>query len=166
VRGWNGSARSPLADVRAALGQLGARYPAVPVALVGHSMGGRAAIYVAGERDVSTVIALAPWLEAGDPYEQLRGRSLLVVHGTRDRTTSARASAELVTRVQPLATRAGFLAIRHENHGMLHRPRVWHDLATGYVMSMLCGVAPEESVGGETAQLLAKFLAGEPRLDV
>ncbi|MCW2658521.1 MAG: alpha/beta hydrolase, partial [Jatrophihabitans sp.] len=42
VRGWNGSAASPVADVRDALDQLAARFPGIPIALVGHSMGGRA----------------------------------------------------------------------------------------------------------------------------
>src|SRR5579875_2390195 len=45
VRGWNGAQRSPVADVEQALDELTARFPDVPIALVGHSMGGRAAVY-------------------------------------------------------------------------------------------------------------------------
>ena len=49
VRGWNGAERSPVPDTLWALDQLAARFPDVPVALVGHSMGGRAAMYAAAE---------------------------------------------------------------------------------------------------------------------
>jgi hypothetical protein len=38
-RGWNGDERSPVADARWALGEVRSRYPDVPIALVGHSMG-------------------------------------------------------------------------------------------------------------------------------
>ena len=40
-------------------------YPGVPIALVGHSMGGRVALHLAGEADVVVVAALAPWIAAG-----------------------------------------------------------------------------------------------------
>jgi pimeloyl-ACP methyl ester carboxylesterase len=42
VRGWNGAERSPVAEARTALDELSVRFPGVPIALVGHSMGGRA----------------------------------------------------------------------------------------------------------------------------
>ncbi|MBN9620076.1 MAG: alpha/beta hydrolase, partial [Actinobacteria bacterium] len=45
VRGWNGALRSPVDDVEWALDSLATRFPDAPVALVGHSMGGRAAVY-------------------------------------------------------------------------------------------------------------------------
>src|SRR4051794_32046169 len=76
VRGWNGPAQAPVADVRFVLDRLAERYPGVPVALVGHSMGGRAAIHAAGHESVSTVVGLAPWIEARDPVEPLAGRDL------------------------------------------------------------------------------------------
>ncbi len=42
-----------------------------PVALVGHSMGGRAALYAADHPAVRAVVGLAPWIEPGDPVAQL-----------------------------------------------------------------------------------------------
>ncbi len=74
VRGWNGAERSPVADTSWALDELATRFPDVPVALVGHSMGGRAAIYAAGARRVRAVVGLAPWIEPGDPVAPLTGR--------------------------------------------------------------------------------------------
>jgi hypothetical protein len=56
VRGWNGGAQSPVPDVGWGLARIAARYPSVPVALVGHSMGGRAAIYSAAAPAVRTVV--------------------------------------------------------------------------------------------------------------
>ena len=56
VRGWNGAQRSPVADVEQALDELAARFPGVPIALVGHSMGGRAAMYAAGHEGVRAVV--------------------------------------------------------------------------------------------------------------
>jgi pimeloyl-ACP methyl ester carboxylesterase len=41
VRGWNGAQASPVGDLARLLDELHARSPAVPVVLVGHSMGAR-----------------------------------------------------------------------------------------------------------------------------
>src|SRR5580658_10591127 len=43
-RGWNGELASPLPDVDWALDQVRDRHGDVPVALLGHSLGGRAAL--------------------------------------------------------------------------------------------------------------------------
>ena len=48
--GGTAPSASPVPDTLWALDQLAARFPDVPVALVGHSMGGRAAMYAAGAR--------------------------------------------------------------------------------------------------------------------
>jgi pimeloyl-ACP methyl ester carboxylesterase len=65
-RGWNGREMSPVADARWALDDARARHGDVPVVLVGHSMGGRTALRVAGHDSVRGVAALAPWLPDGD----------------------------------------------------------------------------------------------------
>src|SRR6266496_984692 len=66
IRGWNGKLQSPVGDARSALARLAQRYPGLPVALVGHSMGGRVALTVADTPTVEAVVALAPWVEAYD----------------------------------------------------------------------------------------------------
>src|SRR5580692_2734307 len=48
VRGWNGELASPVRDLREAIDEIVARFGPVPVVLIGHSMGARAAFRVAG----------------------------------------------------------------------------------------------------------------------
>src|SRR6201999_1858253 len=62
LRGWNGDLTSPVADLTQALDQLGERFGPIPVVLVGHSMGARAAMRVAGHPRVNAIAGLAPWL--------------------------------------------------------------------------------------------------------
>lgn len=166
VRGWNGTARSPVPDVEWALEQIAERFPEAPVALVGHSMGGRAAIYVAAHPAVRAVVGLAPWIEQGDPYDQVAGRHVLVVHGDRDRITSPAASAAWVQRAATVATSASHVAMHGERHAMLHRARLWHSLTTSYVLAVLCGVRPQESDTRTSANVIGKVLAGDASLVV
>src|SRR5580693_10041846 len=89
VRGWNGDAASPVGDLVALLDGIRARYRnTVPVTLVGHSMGARAALRAAGHPSVRAVAALAPWLPPGEPVDQLAGRRILLAHGSADAVTS------------------------------------------------------------------------------
>jgi dienelactone hydrolase len=166
VRGWNGATRSPVPDVEWALVQLRARFGDVPVALVGHSMGGRAAIYAAGQPSVRAVVGLAPWIEPGDPYEQLAGRHLLVVHGTGDRITSPGASADWTKHAATVAASASYVAMQGERHAMLMRAGLWHSLSTGYVLATLCNVPPAESDKSAAANVVAQVLAGDASLVV
>ena len=88
LRGWNGELASPVADLREVLDRIGARFGPVPVVLVGHSMGARAALRAAGHPLVAAVAGLAPWLPSGEPVDQLAGRRILLAHGTADRVTA------------------------------------------------------------------------------
>ena len=88
LRGWNGDQASPVADLLGALDGIAAAYGPIPVVLIGHSMGARAAMRAAGHPAVSAVAGLAPWLPLGEPVEQLAGRRVLVAHGTADSITS------------------------------------------------------------------------------
>lgn len=162
VRGWNGSEASPVPDVEWALDRLTERFPDVPIALVGHSMGGRAAMYTAGHDAVRAVVGLAPWLEAGDPTSPLLGRRLLVAHGTIDRMTDPRASAEFTREASAVAASATYVAVDGDRHPMLRRAGLWHDLATGFVLGTLCGLSPAETVGGDNANVIEQALAGKP----
>jgi pimeloyl-ACP methyl ester carboxylesterase len=161
VRGWNGAVRSPVADVEWALRRLDERLPGAPVALIGHSMGGRAAAYAAGYPSVRGFVGLAPWFERGDPYEQLAGRHVLVVHGDRDRITSAKASAQWTRHAATVAASAGYISVHGERHAMLHRASLWHSLTTSYVLAVLCDVRPSETDSSPAANVVAKVLAGD-----
>ena len=137
VRGWNGAEMSPVADTRWALDAVRAQHGAVPVVLVGHSMGGRTSLRVAGDESVHGVAALAPWLPAGEPVEQLAGREVLIAHGNLDRITSPRASRQYADRARAVATRVDYVTVRGDAHAMLTRARYWHRLATDFTLRLL-----------------------------
>ena len=99
-RGWD-SAHTPVQDVRWALDQVPERLGgSVPVCLVGHSLGGRAALLAAGEPSVAGAVALAPWVLPSDAPRGVRGTPLLIVHGTKDRIASPERSAALAARLE------------------------------------------------------------------
>jgi pimeloyl-ACP methyl ester carboxylesterase len=149
-RGWNarpgtGEAAYPVADVRWAVQQLRSQHGDAPIVLVGHSMGGRAALRAADEPGVVGLVGLAPWVTPNEPYKQVVGRRLLVVHGTRDRTTSAKNSRALVDAVRDESAAAGaatFVHLRGTGHGMLRRVPIWNDLTADFVLQTGLGVLP------------------------
>lgn len=132
VRGWNGDERSPVADAEWALDHVRERHGDVPVVLVGHSMGGRTAVAVAGHPNVVALAALAPWLPAGEPCEPVAGRAVLVAHGRLDTTTSPRGSLDWARRAAAVTDRIWRVELRWERHGMLLRAPTWHALATEF----------------------------------
>lgn len=166
VRGWNGDLQSPLADARWALDQLHARFPGLPVAIVGHSMGGRTALYVAGHDNVTAVIALAPWIEPGDPVAQLAARRVLIAHGVNDRMTSPANSETYAEKAAGVASSVGYVRVAEEAHSMMRRAAIWHDLACGFAMGVLYDKSAEESVRPDTTNVLAQALAGRRSLVV
>jgi len=137
VRGWNGEQMSPVADAQWALEEVRRRHGELPVALVGHSMGGRTAVRVAADPSVVAVVALAPWLPAGEPVDHLTGRRMLVVHGTLDRVTSAAASRRFAARARDAGAAVDYVSMRGETHAMVLRARAWHRLTTTYVLDAL-----------------------------
>lgn len=136
-RGWNGGEMSPVADARWALDEVRNRHGSVPVVLVGHSMGGRAALRVADDVSVRGVVALAPWLPGTEPVDQLAGRDVLIAHGSLDRVTSPRASKRYADRARAAARRVVYVTVRGDMHAMLFRWRRWHRLATRFALDTL-----------------------------
>lgn len=168
VRGWNGAEQSPVHDADWAIAELRRRYdPALPLALIGHSMGARAALRVAGRPGVRTVVALAPWLPPGEPTNQLAGRRVLIVHGSADRMTSARSSAQFATGLRDVAGSATFVEVPDEKHAMLGRREVFEELPAGFVAATLLEPppAPEgRTASGLVTNLLQRALAGDATL--
>ncbi len=134
VRGWNGERADPAHDTLRALDELA--HP-VPTVLVGHSMGGRAALHAAGHPLVHAVVGLAPWWPPGEPVAQTAGRTLLALHGDRDRTTSPADTAELLRRAEGTAARVGQALIAGGDHAMLRRYRTWHRTTAALVAHLL-----------------------------
>jgi dienelactone hydrolase len=128
---------SPVADARWALDEIWTRQCAVPVVLVGHSMGGRTALRVAGDRSVQGVAALAPWLLDTEPVDQLADRRVLIVHGTRDHVTSPVASCRYAERARAVTADVEYVDIGGETHAMLRHWRTWHRLTTTFVLDLV-----------------------------
>jgi len=143
-RGWNGADRDALADLEWAMEQHHRRHPAVPVVLVGHSMGGRAALLAPagppGSR-VRAVCALAPWLVDTDPVEQLAGRTVLIAHGDRDRLTDPAESYDYAVRAREVTDRTCRFEVRGDGHALLRRHRDWSSVVRRFVLGEL-GVEP------------------------
>lgn len=136
-RGWNDPDLDPVADARWALARIRAVHPGAPVALLGHSMGGRVALHVAGEPGVVAVCALAPWTTAKDDVDQLAGRTVLIAHGELDTTTHPADSRAYAERARLACTAVSWLDIRGDGHAMLRRPAVWTLLVRRFVLGAL-----------------------------
>jgi dienelactone hydrolase len=145
VRGWNRTDADPLEDVEWALDALLASVGRLPVVLIGHSMGGRAALGSAGHSSVAGVVALAPWLPRDEPVRQLAGCDVALLHGTRDHTTDPTRTADYADRAATVARAVVSLRLRGTGHTMLARAGVWHDLTGRFVAAIAAG-EPIQSV--------------------
>jgi pimeloyl-ACP methyl ester carboxylesterase len=152
-RGW-AQDRSPVDDATWALDEIARRHgEALPTALVGHSLGGRAALMAAHHEAVRSVVALAPWVYPTDDPPGLAGRRVLVVHGDRDRI-ALRDRAVEVARTIGRSTEVSFVTVRGGKHAMLrHRDR-FDGLAASFVGATLLGL-PADGV-------LARAASGRP----
>ena len=126
-RGWNGGA-DRIADARAALDDVRRQLGEVPVVLLGHSMGARAAVHVADDANVVGVVALAPWFPQGESVEGLRGKQLYAAHGSRDRITSAHATRAYVERAAQVAEVAEFRDMGPVGHYLLRGRGQWNQI--------------------------------------
>ncbi len=113
--------------------------------LLGHSMGGRAALGAAGASNVVAVCALAPWLDGSDPVVQLDGRTVLIAHGDRERYTDPAASYAFALRAKERGVRVCRFDIPGAGHFMIVRSRDWHALTRRFVLGAL-GIEPVDPV--------------------
>lgn len=144
-RGWNAPARDALRDAQWALAELASRHPGVPVVLLGHSMGGRAALGAAGAANVVAVCALAPWLDGTDPVVQLDGRTVLIAHGDREHYTDPAQSYRYAVRAKERGVRICRFDVPGAGHFMVVRSREWHALTRRFVLGVL-GIEPVDPV--------------------
>ncbi|WP_446666775.1 alpha/beta hydrolase [Flexivirga sp. B27] len=136
VRGYNDEARSPVHDARWALTRLRSLYPDTPIALVGHSMGGRVALELAGEDGVVSIVGMAPWIPSQYAAEPFLDRHTLILHGRKDVITDPRKSArqvELISRVGGDARSVQLM----DSHAMLLKARLWHRHTTDFLEQTL-----------------------------
>ena len=157
-RGWNGPDADPVRDTEWAVEQLVHTHGAVPIVLVGHSMGGRAALRAAGHPLVTAVAGLAPWLPPGEPTHQLEGRDVLLVHGTADVTTRPRSTTAFARTITPLARRVACIEVQRSGHAMLQRAALWHELTAAFVANVVHG----SPLPGQLVEAFAAGARGEP----
>ncbi|QIK68207.1 lysophospholipase [Nocardioides sp. HDW12B] len=148
TRGWD-TRHTPVDDARWALGEIAERYGDVPVALVGHSLGGRAAL-LAGDTDgVRSVVALNAWVTPDDRVD-LTGRQVLMVHGTDDRIASPARAERMARDVARTADVFGYVRVEGGKHAMLSNGGAFTRAASDFVTATLLG----HEVGGSVAQVL------------
>jgi pimeloyl-ACP methyl ester carboxylesterase len=156
-RGWD-THHTPVHDTQWALDRAGERLgEALPACLVGHSLGGRAALLAAGRPQVRSVVALAPWVYPSDVAEGITGKRILVVHGSADRIASPARSAALADRLSHWADVA-YITINGGKHAMLGRHGVFDRLAAQFAVWTLLGVP-----AGET---MSRIETGERRIQI
>lgn len=135
-RGWD-THHTPVDDARWALDQLAERPGgSLPTCLVGHSLGGRAALLAAARPEVRSAVALAPYVYSTDVPAGLRGQRILIVHGTRDRIASPQRSAALAERLRGIA-RVSYVTVEGGKHAMLRHHGRFSGLATDFAVETL-----------------------------
>lgn len=139
-RGWNAGAApepSPIPDTRWAIDEVRRELGDLPVVLLGHSMGARTAVAVADDPSVAGVVALAPWLPAGEPVRTLAGKHLVAAHGRGDRITSFAATQAFVRRASAVAAGAELVDMGDLGHYMLRGQGRWNDVAVARSVAVL-----------------------------
>lgn len=131
ARGWD-TGHTPLRDAAWALDEIASRLGGrLPTCLVGHSLGGRAALLSLGSPEVRSAVALAPWVLPGDRPAASSGRRVLVVHGARDRIASPRRSAAVAEALSREAE-VTYVCVEDGKHAMLGRHALFDGLAAQF----------------------------------
>jgi alpha-beta hydrolase superfamily lysophospholipase len=151
-RGW-ATDHTPIQDVDWALGKIARRYGAgMPVCLVGHSLGGRAALCSAQRPAVHGVVALAPWVYPDDVDPAVSGTPIVIIHGDADRIAAperSRRVAEGLRRHTPVT----YITVTGGKHAMLSHRGDFDTLAARCAAWML--------LGESTDPIVARIAAGE-----
>ena len=169
-RGWNGDEQAPLVDARWALEQVRAAYPDRPVAVVGHSMGGRVAIHVGDDPDVRLVVASR---RGSSRPTRVPGRGVAPSSSTATATSSAGSRARAaVEQLQAQGRDATLIRVSRGDHGMLVRARLWTELVTGVTAGTFAdelGIADDGGDGpdrGSSAWHRARLHGGGSVIDL
>ncbi len=156
-RGWD-IEHTPVQDVGWALGEIARRFGgALPVCLIGHSLGGRAALLAAGRPAVAGVVALAPWLYPTDGNDDPGDTPIVIIHGDSDRIASPERSKQ-VARALSRRTKVSYVSVKGGTHAMLGRLNTFDGLAAESAVWMLLGQAD--------GPVMRRIAAGETWLEV
>ncbi|MFH8259268.1 alpha/beta fold hydrolase [Streptomyces roseolus] len=150
MRGWNAERADPVHDTRRALAELADTVGPLPVVLVGHSMGARAALRAADDPHVRGVVALAPWCPPGEPVAHLAHRTVIALHDPADPVTSATGTWAYLRRAEAAGARVRGIRMPGGRHTMISRARLWHSLATRGTADILGLTSPPRTAVPET----------------
>lgn len=145
-RGWNGEQADAAADLRRVLD----RAPGVErVVLVGHSMGGRAALAVSDHPRVVGLLGLAPWLPLDEPLHALPAHVVLA-HGEQDTTVDPRLTARFAERARRRGLPVALFTGAGETHALLRRHGDWDELVRRFVLTSL-GLGDDQALAQATS---------------
>ncbi len=137
-RGWS-TDHTPVQDARWALGEMEVRLGGrLPTCLVGHSLGGRAALMAVGEPGVVSAVALAPWVYPSDVPPGLHGQRVLIVHGTADRVADPR-KASALARAMSARAEVQYVPVEGAKHAMLRQGGEFERRAADFAVETLLG---------------------------
>lgn len=152
IRGWD-SRHTPVEDARWALSEIASKLGgAVPTCLVGHSLGGRAALLAARAPSVISVVALAPWVYRTDGDLDLTDRRVLIVHGSDDTIASPQNSVAVATALSATA-QVSYIRVAGGKHAMLKHHELFGRAAADFAAATVLGQIRQGVV--------ARLLAGE-----
>lgn len=137
VRGWNAGRLDALRDARAALDEMLDTVGSGPLVLVGHSMGGRVAAHLAGQRRVAAVAALAPWWPENDCDLIPPGCRLLTMHGTADSWTDPVSSQRQTLRAATRGVDAQWVEFPGAGHFLMQNYARWHRLTADFAITAI-----------------------------
>ena len=136
--GWNAESSdppSPVQDARWALDRVRESHPEPgSVVVVGHSMGARTGVAVAGDPLVRGVVGLAPWFPLGEPVEPLAGKHLVAAHGRADTVTKYAETEAFVRRASGVAASAELVDMGDLGHTMMDGLGRWNALTRERVL--------------------------------
>ncbi|WP_132991920.1 alpha/beta hydrolase [Gordonia zhaorongruii] len=147
VRGWNGGQASPMPYARHALTRLTRDHPDIPVAIVGHSMGGRIAALLGADERVTDILALAPWWQFADWRRIHDDARVLAVHGDADRVTRSRRTEKGIRELVERGVDATYIRVPGGAHPMLDHLGLWHSTALSFISRALNSAATAEPTG-------------------
>ncbi|MBO8196134.1 alpha/beta hydrolase [Streptomyces oryzae] len=160
--GGGGRVQECAADAERAVEEVVRRYGDVPVCLVGIDIGAPAALRAAGHQAVGSVVALGPLLSAdgdaadSEPVQQLRGRQVLIVHGTNDTRCDPELSFRLAERAKKVNAQVCRFEVHSDGHGLRGYSAEVAALTEDFVLGTLCG--------GDLCRPLTDALAAPPPL--
>jgi len=136
-RGWNSPDLDAVRDAEAALSTLRRDVESDNLVLVGHSMGARVAVHLAGRHTVRGVVALAPWWPSDDATLVPTNCRLLAVHGTADTWTSPSVSLVQTTWARDRGVDAQWVGLPDAGHHLMRDFHEWHRLTSEFVARQL-----------------------------